>query len=422
MKRILLSLMAGVCVYICTAQPTAGLVAYWPMNGNFTDAGPSGINGTNFGATATTNSASVANTAMAFSNPLSAVAQYATHPINANLNFGINQDFSIDFLVYTTSQPHAGGIYDNMLNYGGPGVFMWNSNGFQQINFNFKNGNIGSTNGALSLNVWSHICCVRAGTALRIYVNGVLNATGTPGTTTPVYSFPPRFGSMFFNGFSPPQYNGHNGKIDEFRIYNRALTIAEIAGLGGGPLPVKLTSFTAVNNNNTITLNWQTQFEQNSSHYYLQRSIDGLNFTDVARVAAAGNSNLQLTYTYTDLIPVSLQSQKTVFYRLQPVDIDGKFIYSQLIAIHPDKKTLQLFISPNPAKDNLQVQTGNSITGNASLIIADATGRRLYKKDIKLLPGSNQIPVNISMLSSGTYIVSLINGNETYTKQFVKEK
>ncbi len=421
MKKILFYLLIILSPGLLVAQPTAGLVAYWPMNGNYTDAGPNNTTGTNFGATATTNYSSVPNTAMQFLNPVSTVAEYATHPINANLSFGTNQDFSIDFSVLTTSQPRAGGIYDNMLNYGGPGVFMWNSNGFPQINFNFKNGNVGSTNGALPLNVWKHVCCVRAGGALRIYVNGVLNATGAPGTTAPVYSFPARFGTMFFNGFSPPQYNGHNGKIDEFRIYNRALTEAEIIGLSTGALPVKLISFTAVNKNNTISLNWQTQFEQNSSHYNLQRSIDGLNFTDLARVAAAGNSNRPLTYTYNDLLSASSQSQKTIFYRLQSVDIDGKIAYSQVIAMQLDKKDMELFISPNPAKDILQVQTGNGITGNSSLMIIDASGRVLYKKEMILQQGSNTVPVNISLLSPGMYIVRLVNGKNSFVKQFIKE-
>jgi hypothetical protein len=421
MKSFLLTMMALVCLYTGKAQPTAGLMAYWRMDGNYVDAGPNFINGTNFASTTTTNNKSVANTAMAYANPSSAVAQYATHPINANLSFGTNQDFSIDFSVLTTSQPRAGGIYDNMLNYGGPGVFMWNSNGFPQINFNFKNGNIGSTNGALPLNVWKHICCVRAGNALRIYVNGVLNATGTPGTTAPVYSFPARFGSMFFNGFLPPQYNGHNGKIDEFRIYNRALTALEIIILASVALPVKLSSFTGVNKNNTITLNWQTAYEQNSSHYSIQRSVDGINFTDVARVAANGNSGIPLNYSYKDILPPGVKMHKTVFYRLKSVDTDGNFGNSDIVAMQLDKTDIQLLVSPNPAKDILQVQTASGLAGNGVLTITDMTGRQVYRRNIELQTGSNSIPVNISLFAPGMYHVRLVNGNESHIKQFVKE-
>jgi Concanavalin A-like lectin/glucanases superfamily/Secretion system C-terminal sorting domain len=421
MKKILLFLMAALlCLLTATAQPTAGLMAYWRMDGNYLDAGPNLINGTNAGSTATTNNKSLANMAMAYSNPAAPVVQFATHPVNTNVSFGINQDFSIDFSILTSSQPHPGGIYDNNLNYGGPGVFMWNANGFQQINFNFKNGNIGSTNGALPLNFWKHVCCVRAGTAIKIYVNGVLNATGTPSTTAPVYSFPARFGTMFFNGFAPPEYNGHNGKIDEFRIYNRALTAIEILQLSSVALPIKLTSFTAANNNNNIKLQWQTQYEQNSKHFIIQRSTDGINFTDIDKVTAAGNSNVSLTYNYIDVLPAMLQYAPTVFYRIQAVDIDGQFLNSEIAAVHLNKKDIQLLVFPNPVKDVLQVQT-NGLTGQATLSITDAAGRQVYIRDILLEQGSNSIPIKIAQFNSGVYYVRLSNGKDSFTKQFVKE-
>jgi Concanavalin A-like lectin/glucanases superfamily/Secretion system C-terminal sorting domain len=420
MKSVLLTMLAVVSLFAVTAQPTAGLMAYWRMDGNYVDAGPNFINGTNFASTATSNNKNVANKAMAYANPSSTVPQYATHPVNANLSFGTNQDFTIDFSVLTSSQPHAGGIYDNNLNYGGPGVFMWNSNGFQQLIFNFKNASALTTNGALPLNVWKHVACVRAAAVTRIYVNGVLNVTSAPGTTAPVYSFPARFGTMFFNGFAPPEYNGHNGKIDEFRIYNRALTAIEILQLSSVALPVKLTSFIAVNNNNNIKLQWQTQYEQDSKHYIIQRSADGVNFTDIDKVNAAGNSDIPLTYNYTDVLPATLQTVSTVFYRLQSVGIDGEASNSQIVAVDLKKKGVELLLFPNPVKNILQVQT-NGITGQATLSITDANGRQVYVRDIKLEQGSNSMPVNISQFSSGVYYVTLSNGRDNFVKQIAKE-
>ena len=71
MKIFLQTLLAA--LFICTAvtaQPTAGLMAYWRMDGNYVDAGPNFINGTNFASTATTNNKSVANAAMAMQTPV----------------------------------------------------------------------------------------------------------------------------------------------------------------------------------------------------------------------------------------------------------------------------------------------------------------------------------------------------------------
>jgi len=421
MKVFLLTALACVCLVPATAQPTAGLMAYWRMDGNYIDASPNAIHGTNVGSTVTSNYRNVANTAMAFANPSSTVPQYATHPVNANLSFGTNQDFTIDFSVYANSPfVHTGGFYDNNLNYGGPGVWFWNANGFPQIQFNFKNSSVGSTNGGFAVGVWKHVACVRAGAVMKIYINGVLNATTATGTFTPVYNFPARFGSMFFNGQTPPQYNGLNGKLDEFRIYNRALTDLEILILHSVALPVKLTSFTAVNNNSNVKLQWQTQYEQNSKHYIIQRSTDGINFTDIDNVSAAGNSSVPLSYNYNDMLPAVLQNASTIFYRLQTVDIDGQYSNSQVVAIHLNKKDIQLLIFPNPVKEVLQVQT-NGMAGPSILSITDASGRQLYVRDIVLEQGSNSMPVNISQFSNGIYYIRLSNGKNSFVKQFAKE-
>lgn len=420
MKLLLLCSIIFCISAMLTAQPTAGLVAYWPMNGNFNDAGPNGIHGTNVGATATTNAAGTANTAIAFSNPGSTVVQYATHPVNAALNFSGLQDFTYSFSFYLSSPwIRTGGFYDNNLNYSGPGIWIWQNGGATdyKIQLNYRNASLAST--PLQLGTWIKVCCLRSAGSLRIYINGILNASGTEGTQTPVYNYTAKFGSMFFNGLTPPQYNGFNGKLDEFRIYNRALTQAEITALA--VLPVSLSYFTVSKNNNSVMLKWQTQYEQNSSHYNIQRSIDGVNFTEVGRVNAAGNSNLPLNYSYTDLLPAAVQTQKTVFYRLQSVDLDGKFSLSQIAALQLGKKDMQLSVFPNPAQEVLQVQTGNGPAGNATILISDISGRQLYRKEFALQRGSNVLPVNISMLSAGIYYIRMIAGENNYTQQFVKD-
>ncbi|MBL0055504.1 MAG: hypothetical protein IPP31_04795 [Chitinophagaceae bacterium] len=129
-----------------------------------------------------------------------------------------------------------------------------------------------------------------------MYIDGVLNATGTVGTMTPVYSFPARIGSMFFNGFSPPQYNGFNGKIDNIRIYNRALGPGEIIGI----LPIRLNSFAATNNRGEVLLNWQTAYEQGTSYFNLQRSTNGTDFSPLSTVQAKGSPTTTTDYQFNN--------------------------------------------------------------------------------------------------------------------------
>ena len=144
MRRFSIVIITAFCSMLAAAQPsTVGLVGYWKMDGNFNDAGPYAVHGSNFGATATTNIAAQPNKAMQFLNPsanATTVAQWGTIPVNSNLNFTANQDFTIAFYTFINSPfVHTGGFYDNNLNYSGPGIWFWNISTAPQIQFNYKN-------------------------------------------------------------------------------------------------------------------------------------------------------------------------------------------------------------------------------------------------------------------------------------------
>src|SRR5690606_10919261 len=47
-----------------------------------------------------------------------------------------------------------------------------------------------------------------------------------------------------------------------------------------GTLPVKLSSFTAKKENTKAVLNWGTEQEKNVSHFVIERSLNGTDFTD----------------------------------------------------------------------------------------------------------------------------------------------
>ncbi len=421
MKSLLLYTLSLALISLIRAQaPTTGLVAFYSLDGNYTNTISSSFNGSNFGSVATTNKYGIANKAMAFSNTNTnalIVGQYATIPVTTSINFTGSQNFTISFYaLFNSPYIHPGGLFDNCLNYGGYGCFFWNANGFPQIGFNYKNGNIGTANGAIPVDTWLQICCVRDNGTLKIYVNGTLRATGPEGSTASTYAFSPRVGSMFFNSYNPPQYNGHNGKIDDLRIYNRVLSLAEMATL----LPIKLNSFSAKLFDDETQLNWQTAQEINTSHFELERSIDGNNFMKVGNINASGNSTNSRDYVYNDKLPATVQSLSKIYYRLKSLDLDDKFTYSDIVTILLNKKMEQLIVFPNPAKEIINIQTTITMAGKAFVNIIDCTGKIVLKKEINLNTGSNAFPMNISLLKVGTYFLKMQLGNEMYERGFVK--
>lgn len=88
----------------------------------------------------------------------------------------------------------------------------------------------GATNNLLStgfvpLNQWTHIAIVGSSTGLRIYLDGVLNASNSV-----AYGAPDTTGTLKI-GAEPGFAEFFSGLIDEVQIYSRALSPSEIQGI-----------------------------------------------------------------------------------------------------------------------------------------------------------------------------------------------
>lgn len=86
-------------------------------------------------------------------------------------------------------------------------------------------------------------------------------------------------------------------------------------------LPSELMTFTAtIENKRSVLLAWKTATEENTDRFELLHSTDGINFTLLAAIKAAGNSQTESDYLFEDIAPTAGLS----YYQLQGIDIDGK--------------------------------------------------------------------------------------------------
>lgn len=93
---------------------------------------------------------------------------------------------------------------------------------------------------------------------------------------------------------------------------------------------VKLTSFNVSLVNTKITVSWGTSVEKNASHFVVQRSTDGVEFTDAGIIFTGGdgNSSVKKSYSFND--PISTSSKSMLYYRLKMVDLDKRFEFSDV--------------------------------------------------------------------------------------------
>jgi PQQ-dependent dehydrogenase (s-GDH family) len=166
-------------------------------------------------------------------------------------------------------------------------------------------------------------------------------------------------------------------------------------------LPLDLLTFKGSLQNNTALLQWITANENNTSHFVIERSADGNNYTGIGTVNANGNSGTT-AYSFTDNT-ISGQSLALVYYRLKMVSNSGSYTYSGVITISVAANTGSITVSPNPAHHEVKVSIVSSAGGKAQWRVIDNTGRPVLHNSISLLPGSNSIIINIEKLPAGVY-------------------
>lgn len=181
-------------------------------------------------------------------------------------------------------------------------------------------------------------------------------------------------------------------------------------------LPLTLLNFSGENGSGNVLLLWETTNETNTSGFNIQKSMDGVNFTNIANVASAGGK-IKNKYSYEDVLKDQLPG--TFYYRLQMVDLDGKFSFSHVIKMAVDAKhTLSLF--PNPVRDQLMFLSGEDMK-NGTISINGQDGRVLITKKFKNINGNTKNMIDVSVLPPGIYILRLKGESKVAIRKFIKK-
>jgi hypothetical protein len=171
--------------------------------------------------------------------------------------------------------------------------------------------------------------------------------------------------------------------------------------------PVKLLSFTANKSGADVEVNWSTANETNNNYFNIQRSNNGTDFSNIAKVQGGGTSVSNQTYAYTD---VSVPNTN-LYYRLQQVDNDGKTSFSSIVLIKATKNgSLELTVYPNPAVDHHVALTLNAPVGLYNISVTSMNGGRVYTGKLNNSGGQSSIQIQLPVsVPTGTYVIDATN-------------
>ena len=182
-------------------------------------------------------------------------------------------------------------------------------------------------------------------------------------------------------------------------------------------LPVTLTNFTAKANQKNIQLSWSTSLEVNNRGFIVDRSLDAINFKQIGWVNGKGTTSLLLNYGFMDHF---VQPNVIYYYRIRQVDIDSRQVYSGIRNAHTSRDAgIALSVSPNPAKDHVNLFISGT-TNNASVEVINAAGQKIVQKNnINAFDGVYKVALD--GVAKGTYNIVVHLPEGTYYTKIIVE-
>ncbi len=172
--------------------------------------------------------------------------------------------------------------------------------------------------------------------------------------------------------------------------------------------PVELITFEGIQiNDKENSLSWATASEENTSHFVIEHSVNGIDFTAVGRVEAWGYSldvkDYQFIHDYNNDIN---------YYRLKIVDFDNYIDYSNIILIK-NNKVFDFDLYPTVSSENINIYADN-LNEFYQIEILNLNGQVV--KNININNEMMTIPVND--LPNGAYIAQIKNNHQFMVKRF----
>jgi hypothetical protein len=187
-------------------------------------------------------------------------------------------------------------------------------------------------------------------------------------------------------------------------------------------LPLTLLTFSGFREGNHNLLKWTTLTEYNNLGFQVERSYDGVHYSSIGFVnstAANGISSIPLNYTFSDY---NIQGDKQ-YYRLRQIDIGGHEKLTNVVLIRGMKPTiLTMSLFPNPSYYSVNVLINSPSHDEVTLLMTDINGKLVKKQSATIDVGSNTIPIDVSRLANGSYLITMVSktSNRAATTKFVK--
>jgi hypothetical protein len=179
-------------------------------------------------------------------------------------------------------------------------------------------------------------------------------------------------------------------------------------------LGATFTDFRVAGKEGNASLLWTTGMEANTDYFTIEHSQDGINYEDVLKISAAGNSSETINYSASDNDPYLGCS----YYRIRLTDLNGDISYSKISSFFMQSKTFLAY--PVPASETLNLVIDGNMNSEVEVILKDLTGRELWRKNLIPVSDHENMAIPIAgRFPTGAYIISVVDRRSTNEQKII---
>ena len=236
----------------------------------------------------------------------------------------------------------------------------------------------------------------------------VVNASKT--LTIPAGGLVTCCGTTYCGGSCPSCASSDQLDIGGYSWKGSDGTVSGPASMSSSGLPIELIYFVSENQPGKVNLRWATASELNFHYFSIERSSDGISFSEIGTVDGHGTTRELHKYSFTDTNPLIGRS----YYKLTAIDFDGYSESFKMVTVNT-KGGKQASVYPNPVDDGqLFVDFNFSSEKEAQAIVTDLTGTQLAQ--FKLSSTTNVLYLD---LKPGTYVIKITSDEFSSVARFM---
>lgn len=208
--------------------------------------------------------------------------------------------------------------------------------------------------------------------------------------------------------------------VNSIRVYGTTLYASGIFTIAGGTagqyiaqfdldqfLPVEWKYFRANAISQHVKLEWATLSETASDRFEIEKSFNGRSFSMIGQVVAAGESNTEQVYTYTD----TQAGNGTIYYRLKQIDLDGSYTYSDIVQIDLPEAGVAFNVYPNPVEGQLNIRFSSTASIGTQIRLLNQYGQTMFHQALEATATNTVIPV--ANFPQGMYLLEVQQGQKS---------